>query len=202
MSLQTERADGVLTLRLDPPARLNAIDEPMAAALLAALRAAETAADVRAVVLRGNGRAFCAGRDVSAPPTPEILQLVQDVSRAIVALSKPVVAAVHGWVVGAGVEWMLDADIAVAARSTRLRLPEIGLGVFVTGGITRTLPAYAGLARKGCCCSGRNSRPSMPNAGAWCGRSSTTTGSMPKPPASRPVWPTPILRLSGASSEC
>jgi len=68
MSLQTERADGVLTLRLDRPARLNAIDEPMAAALLAALRAAETAADVRAVVLRGNGRAFCAGRDVSVCP--------------------------------------------------------------------------------------------------------------------------------------
>jgi len=147
MSLQTERADGVLTLRLDRPARLNAIDEPMAAALLAALRAAETAADVRAVVLRGNGRAFCAGRDVSVPPTREILQLVQEVSRAIVALPKPVVVAVHGWVVGAGVEWMLDADIVVAARSTRLRLPEIGLGVFVTGGITRTLPAYAGLAR-------------------------------------------------------
>ena len=86
-------------------------------------------------------------RDVGAPPTPEILQLVQDVARAIVALSKPVVAAVHGWVVGAGVEWMLDADIVVAARSARFRLPEIGLGVFVTGGITRTLPAYAGLAR-------------------------------------------------------
>jgi 2-(1,2-epoxy-1,2-dihydrophenyl)acetyl-CoA isomerase len=147
MSLQSEHAGGVLTLRLDRPGHLNAVDEPTAAALLAALGAAETAADVRAVVLRGNGRAFCAGRDVGAPPTPEILQLVQDVSRAIVALSKPVVAAVHGWVVGAGVEWMLDADIAVAARGTRLRLPEIGLGVFVTGGITRTLPAYAGLAR-------------------------------------------------------
>ena len=147
MTLQTDLANGALTVRLDRPARLNAIDEPTAAALLTALRQAEGAAEVRVVVLRGNGRAFCAGRDVGAPPTPEILRLVQDVSRTIVAMTKPVVAAVHGWVVGAGVEWMLDADIVIAARSARFKLPEIGLGVFVTGGITRTLPACAGLAR-------------------------------------------------------
>ena len=147
MTLQTDLAIGVLTVRLARPARLNAIDEPTAAALLTALRQAEGAAEVRVVVLRGNGRAFCAGRDVGAPPTPEILRLVQDVSRTIVAMTKPVVAAVHGWVVGAGVEWMLDADIVIAARSARFKLPEIGLGVFVTGGITRTLPACAGLAR-------------------------------------------------------
>ena len=147
MTLQTELADGILTLRLNRPDRLNAIDETAARALLDALRDAETSDDVRVMVLRGNGRAFCAGRDIGVAPTPEILALVQDVSRAIVASAKPVVAAVHGWVVGAGVEWMLDADIVVAARGARFKLPEIGLGVFVTGGITRTLPAYAGLAR-------------------------------------------------------
>jgi len=138
---------GVLTLRLDRPKRLNAIDEPTAEALLEALRRAAEAVEVRVVVLRGSGRAFSAGRDVSAAPTPAILALVQDVARAIVALPKPVVAAVHGWVVGAGVEWMLAADIVVAARGARFKLPEIGLGVFVTGGITATLPRYAGLAR-------------------------------------------------------
>jgi 2-(1,2-epoxy-1,2-dihydrophenyl)acetyl-CoA isomerase len=147
MTLRSELADQVLTLRLDRRKRLNAIDEAMAQSLLDALRRAEESADVRVVVLRGSGRAFSAGRDVSEPPTPAILALVQDVARAIVALSKPVVAAVHGWVVGAGVEWMLDADIVVAARSARFKLPEIGLGVFVTGGITSTLPRYAGLAR-------------------------------------------------------
>ncbi|MEO7337995.1 MAG: enoyl-CoA hydratase-related protein [Caldimonas sp.] len=147
MALQRSLADGVLTLRLDRPERLNAIDEPMAAALLDALQAAASDAAVRVVVLRGSGRAFCAGRDVTEAPTPEILALVQSVARAIVVLPKPVVAAVHGWVVGAGVEWMLDTDIVVAARGARFKLPEIGLGVFVTGGIARTLPAVAGLAR-------------------------------------------------------
>lgn len=147
MTLRSELSEGVLTLRLDRPKRLNAIDEPTAEALLVALRRAAEAVEVRVVVLRGSGRAFSAGRDVSAAPTDTILALVQDVARAIVALPKPVVVAVHGWVVGAGVEWMLAADIVVAARGARFKLPEIGLGVFVTGGITATLPRYAGLAR-------------------------------------------------------
>ena len=147
MSLRSDLADGVLTLTLDRPERLNAIDDALAEALLEAFDAAERSAGVRAIVLCGNGRAFCAGRDVSAPPTPQILERVQAVARAIVLSSRPVVVAVHGWAVGAGVEWMLDADIVVAAHTARFRLPEIGLGVFVTGGISRTLPALVGLAR-------------------------------------------------------
>jgi 2-(1,2-epoxy-1,2-dihydrophenyl)acetyl-CoA isomerase len=72
---------------------------------------------------------------------------VQAVSKALVSLPKPVVASVHGWTVGAGFEWMLNADIVVAAESARFKLPEASIGVFVTGGLTATLPAYAGLAR-------------------------------------------------------
>jgi 2-(1,2-epoxy-1,2-dihydrophenyl)acetyl-CoA isomerase len=147
MSLRTDLADGVLTLTLDRPERLNAIDDALAGALLDAFAAAERSAAVRVIVLCGHGRAFCAGRDVSVPPTPQILERVQAVARAIVLSSRPVVMAVHGWAIGAGVEWMLDADIVVAAHTARFRLPEIGLGVFVTGGISRTLPALVGLAR-------------------------------------------------------
>jgi 2-(1,2-epoxy-1,2-dihydrophenyl)acetyl-CoA isomerase len=65
----------------------------------------------------------------------------------MVGLPQPIVAAVHGWVVGAGVEWMLDADIVVAARTARLKLPEASLGVFVTGGISALLRHSAGLGR-------------------------------------------------------
>ena len=72
---------------------------------------------------------------------------MQAVSIAMVECAKPIVIAVHGWVVGAGVEWMLDGDIVIAARSARFKLPEIEIGVFVTGGITTTLPHTAGLAR-------------------------------------------------------
>lgn len=147
MSVLVAVADGVMAITLNRPEKLNAIDTSMAKALLAALQRADRSSVVRAVILRGQGRAFCTGRDVSEPPNDEILDLVQQVAGAIVHSSKPVVAGVHGWVVGAGLEWMLDCDLVVAGRGARFRLPEIEIGVFVTGGITALLPRIAGLAR-------------------------------------------------------
>lgn len=145
--LLLERDGGVLTLTLNRPDKLNAIDNPLAEALLDALRSATTDPTVRAIRLRGHGRAFCAGRDVSAPPTDRDLDLVQAVSRSIVTHRCPVIAAVHGWTVGAGFEWMMNADIVVAATDTRFKLPEASLGVFVTGGLVATLPAAIGPMR-------------------------------------------------------
>jgi 2-(1,2-epoxy-1,2-dihydrophenyl)acetyl-CoA isomerase len=145
--LLTDARDGILTLTLNRPDKLNAIDNELATDLLGALEAAAANEAVRAIRLRGNGRAFCAGRDVSAAPTEDDLVLVQAVAGAIVRNPKPVVAEVHGWTVGAGLEWMLDADIVVAADNARFKLPEASLGVFVTGGLTATLPAIAGLSR-------------------------------------------------------
>lgn len=145
--LLVEAKDGLATLTLNRPDKLNAIDNELAQAILTALDSAASNDSVHAVCLRGTGRAFCAGRDVSAPPTETDLQLVQAVSESIVRLTKPVLFAVHGWTVGAGLEWMLNADIVIAASSSRFKLPEAALGVFVTGGLSATLPAYAGLSR-------------------------------------------------------
>lgn len=145
--LLLDRDGGVLTLTLNRPDKLNAIDNPLADALLDALRSAAAEPAVRAIRLRGHGRAFCAGRDVSAPPTERDLELVQAVARAIVTHRCPVIAAVHGWTVGAGFEWMMNADVVVAANDTRFKLPEASLGVFVTGGLVATLPAAVGPMR-------------------------------------------------------
>jgi 2-(1,2-epoxy-1,2-dihydrophenyl)acetyl-CoA isomerase len=145
--LLTDIRDGVLTLTLNRPDKLNAIDNELSTSLLQALDAGTADTNVRAIRLRGNGRAFCAGRDVSAAPTEKDLALVQAVAKAIVGSRKPVVAGVHGWAVGAGLELMLDADMVIAAEGTRFKLPEASLGVFVTGGLTAILPASIGLAR-------------------------------------------------------
>lgn len=147
MAVQIHHAAGVLTLRLNRPQKLNAVDESSAQELLQALRQADRRDDVRVVVLRGQGRAFCAGRDISEAPTAAMLETVQQVARAIVDCRAPVLAAVHGWVVGVGLEWMLDCDLAIAARGARFRLPEVELGVFATGGVTATLPRAVGLVR-------------------------------------------------------
>lgn len=146
-TLLCNHQDAVLTLVLNRPTKLNAIDNALATALLDALNAAALDPQVRVVCLQGQGRAFCAGRDVSAAPTDRDLELVQAVSQALVNLPQPVVAAVHGWTLGAGLEWMMNADLVFAADNTRFKLPEASLGVFVTGGLTAILPATAGLAR-------------------------------------------------------
>lgn len=146
-TLLSTLGDGVLTLTLNRPAKLNAIDNELAASLLAALQSAAGDPQVRVIRLRGSGRAFCAGRDIGAPPTERDLELVQGVASAIVRHPRPVVAAVHGWTVGAGFEWTMDADVVIAADDTRFKLPEASIGVFVTGGLVATLPAAAGLAR-------------------------------------------------------
>ena len=136
-----------MTLFLNRPEKLNAIDNDLSRSLLNAIELAANDPAVRVILLRGNGRAFCSGRDISNAPTEDDLVLVQAVAKAIVGLPKPVIAAVHGWTVGAGLEWALSADIVVASVSSRFRLPEASIGVFVTGGLSATLPAYAGLAR-------------------------------------------------------
>jgi 2-(1,2-epoxy-1,2-dihydrophenyl)acetyl-CoA isomerase len=145
--LLIERNDAVLTLVLNRPEKLNAIDNELATALRDALAAAALDSSVRVIRLRGNGRAFCAGRDVSEGPTDRDLELVQAVAQSIVENPKPVVAVVHGWTVGAGLEWMLNADVVYAAEDSRFKFPEASLGVFVTGGLVVTLPAAVGLAR-------------------------------------------------------
>lgn len=145
--LLTAVDQGVMTLTLHRPDKLNAIDNALAEALLNAIESAARDDAVRAVRVRGEGRAFCAGRDVGAPPTERDLVLVQAVASALVRLDKPVLFAVHGWTLGAGLEWMLDADIVIAASDARFRLPEASLGVFVTGGLSATLAACAGVAR-------------------------------------------------------
>lgn len=140
-------SSGIMSVTLNRPEKLNAIDNELAQLLLNAIDLASRSGDVRVVLLRGAGRAFCAGRDLGAAPTDKDLDLVQAVASAIVELPKPVVAAVHGWTIGAGFEWVMDADVLLAAETARFRLPEASLGVFVTGGLTALLPASVGVSR-------------------------------------------------------
>src|SRR5690606_40408103 len=106
-----------MTVSLNRPARLNAIDNGLARELLSAIESAAADDTVRVLLLRGEGRAFCAGGDVSAPPTDEDLRLVQAVARAPVALPKPVVAALHGCNGGVGLECMLSLHIVIVHES-------------------------------------------------------------------------------------
>jgi enoyl-CoA hydratase/carnithine racemase len=153
--LTEDAGDGVRVVTLNRPQRLNAIVPELLEELIAALQAADREPTIRAVVLTGAGRAFCAGDDLKefgsqstdAAATRAYIERIQDVTRAIVLGDTPVVGAIRGWAVGGGLEWVINCDFAVAAEGTRFFFPEIGLGVFVTGGVTALLPRLAGLQR-------------------------------------------------------
>ncbi len=148
--------DGPLfLLTLNRPDRLNAVSLRLYERLAAELEEANRDPEIRAAVLTGRGRAFCAGADLKAhrdaPPDPEARRRYtaagQRANRLLQTIGVPVVAAVNGPAVGAGLELALSADFAVAAEDARLRLPEIALGTFVGGGAIYTVVERVGALR-------------------------------------------------------
>jgi 2-(1,2-epoxy-1,2-dihydrophenyl)acetyl-CoA isomerase len=142
--------DRVARLHLNRPERLNAVVPALTEALLAGLDRARQD-DAAAIVLAGRGRAFCAGHDLKEPEPVEDdaqararLQRLQDITRWIRAYPGIVVAAVHGYALGAGCEFALGCDLVVAAEDARFGFPEVGVGLSVTGGISALLPVAVG----------------------------------------------------------
>lgn len=140
-------AHGVATVTLNRPERLNAVAPMLVDDLLTALDQV-AASSARAVVLTGKGRAFCAGHDLKEPPPDgdarRRLERIQEVTRRIRALPQPVIAAVHGYAIGAGAEFALGCDLVLAADDAVFAFPEAGLGLSVTGGVSRLLPLLVG----------------------------------------------------------
>lgn len=143
---------GVAVITLNRPERLNAVVPALIDDLLAAFDIVTNAGDdVRAVVLTGAGRAFCAGHDLKEQPatgeTRPRLERIQDVTRRIRSAPQPVIAAVHGYAIGAGAEFALGCDLVLAADDSVFAFPEAGLGLSVTGGASRLLPLLVGPVR-------------------------------------------------------
>ena len=152
--LVTERAEGVLTLTLNRPERRNAIDPDLRDALAGAFDAAATDGDVRGIVLTGAGGAFCAGGDLArfdelhdARAYRHVSHRLTDLIESIERIEKPVVAAIDGVAVGAGLTLALACDWRVGAPTARVLFREGRIGLVPThGGLTR-LVKLLGLAR-------------------------------------------------------
>lgn len=150
------RRDGpILELTLNRPDRLNAVSRPLYEALIDELERADADEAARCVILTGAGRAFCAGADLEAhadgPPDPDersrYIDAAQRANRLLQTVGMPVVAAVNGPAVGAGLELALSSDLMIVAADARLRLPEVALGTFIGGGVAYTLVDRVGVAR-------------------------------------------------------
>lgn len=153
----TADADGVRTITLNRPKAYNSLNVALKEALLAALRDAAADDDVRAVVLTGAGRAFCAGQDLkehvgllmAGDPAP--LRTVEEhynpIARAIAELPKPVVAAVNGPAAGAGAAFAYAADLRIAARSSNFLMAFANVGLGPDSGASWTLQRLIGYGR-------------------------------------------------------
>jgi 2-(1,2-epoxy-1,2-dihydrophenyl)acetyl-CoA isomerase len=148
-----ELEESVARIYLNRPHRLNAVVPELTDALVKALTRAGQE-EARVVVLAGRGRAFCSGHDLKEELPPETVlatrlrvDQIQDVTRAIRRFPGPVIAAVHGYALGAGCEFALGCDLVVAAEDAQFGFPEVSVGLSVTGGISRLLPLLVGPVR-------------------------------------------------------
>jgi len=143
----------IAVVSFNRPQQLNAYNTAMRDALFAALQAVRDDPDVRAVVLRGNGPAFCTGgdlREFGTAPSPTVAREVRwrrDVWGVLRTLSVPTIAAVHGYAVGGGFEAALLCDLCLAATDARFAYPETGLGMIPGVAGTQTTPRLLGTGR-------------------------------------------------------
>ena len=155
--LRTETKDGVVTITLHRPDVLNSVNAALARELQHALDAAVADGDVRALLLTGAGRAFCAGQDLAevAPPDgskgPDLADVLRDsyepVVQRLAALEKPIVCAVNGVAAGAGANLALACDVVLAAKTASFIQAFVNIGLVPDSGGTWTLPRLVGAAR-------------------------------------------------------
>jgi len=135
--LRTVATPWGVRLVLDRPAKLNALDQWLVAALVTALDAADANPDVRVIVIEGAGRAFSSGYDLTEEaegaiggPVAWREALARDVAATLRVLDspKPVIAQVHGYALAGGLELAMACDLIVAAEGTQLGEPEIRYG--------------------------------------------------------------------------
>jgi 2-(1,2-epoxy-1,2-dihydrophenyl)acetyl-CoA isomerase len=152
--VELDQGAGVGTITLNRPAALNALTVPMKQALLAAFRRVEAEKDIRAVILTGAGRAFCAGQDLrerlepgAAPLGVEVRERYNPIVRAMRNLPKPIVGAINGVAAGAGASLAMACDIRIASDAASFALAFGRVGLVPDSGATWFLPRLVGATR-------------------------------------------------------
>lgn len=140
---------GVAQAMMNRPQRKNALDRATYAALIEAIRDADSNAAVRVLIITGAGGTFTSGNDLAdfAAGGPKGARIALDFLEVISTARKPIIAAVEGFAVGIGTTMLLHCDFAYAAENARFRMPFVSLGLTPEGGSSFLLPALAGSKR-------------------------------------------------------
>ena len=147
-----EKKGGIVYITLNRPQALNAVNIKMRDELYEVLPAIEDDPEVMVGIIRGAGdRGFSAGADITefgTTPSQAIARQVRwerDLWGKFLGVSKPLIAAIHGFALGAGVEMSMCCDIRIASDDARFGLPEVGLGMVPTAGGSQTMPRLVAL---------------------------------------------------------
>ena len=147
------KKDGIARVTLNRPQALNAFSVQMRDDLYEILNAIRADDEVRVAVIRGAGdKAFCAGADLkeflTAPSVVKArrIRAVRDLWRLFLSVPQPLIAALHGYVLGSGIEIALFCDLRIASPDVVFGLPEVSLGILPAAGGTQTLPRMLGLS--------------------------------------------------------
>ncbi len=146
-----EKQNGKGYITLNRPLVLNVYNVSMRDELYEALSAVKEDPDVRVIILKAAGdRAFCAGADLkeflTAPPPVKARQIrfERDVWGLFLSIDKPIIAALHGYVLGSGIEMAMCCDIRIASEDAQFGVPEMGLGIIPAAGGSQTIPRVIG----------------------------------------------------------
>lgn len=146
--LQETLSGGVLLLRLNRPTRRNALTKQLVLDIAAALEAAASDSTIRAVVITGDERAFCAGADIHENNQRGLSAILDEERlaawRSIESFAKPLIAAVRGFALGAGNELAMICDLVVAGTNALFGQPEAKIGAIAGDGGTQRLPRLVG----------------------------------------------------------
>ncbi|MCX4093283.1 enoyl-CoA hydratase [Nocardia sp. alder85J] len=140
--LGVSRDGDVVTIELQRPQRRNALNEELVALLHEAVTAA--AADARVIVLTGAGRIFCAGADLDGAHSEQFLRALMAMLHAVENAPVPVISAIHGGALGAGVQLTLASDLRVLSPDAFVGIPAAKLGVSLDNWTVRRLAALIG----------------------------------------------------------
>ena len=154
--ITVEVTEAIGTITLNRPMAMNTYNEDMALDLLRAFEALNNNNDVRAILLCGAGKVFCAGGDItmfadklSDMPgnIPDMMEVLNTTITTMLTAKKPILASVQGSVAGVGMSFMMACDLVIAAESTKFTMAYAGIGLTPDGGASYLLPRIVGQRR-------------------------------------------------------